>query len=175
MTPSARSPITAQVSSLPATYRSAQKLVAVGPILAPDLLRRMRAVLLDDDDAERRALARPASARKAARSTWRRAASWRSTVTPSATGTPAAREHRLGAVLLHGERRGEHAGMGVRNSQDLEQTLDRAVLADRAMQRVEGDVGLQREQHFGDVAADIDARDAIAARLQRVGAALSRN
>ena len=46
--------------------------------------------------------------------------------------------------------------------EDLEDALDAAVLAERPVQRVEGDVGPQLGEHLGDVAADIDARDAVA-------------
>ena len=62
---------------------------------------------------------------------------------PTATGTPAAAITTLALSLLHGERRGEHAGMRVGDAQDLQQALDRAVLAEAAVQRVEGDVGLE--------------------------------
>ena len=63
--------------------------------------------------------------------------------------------------------------MRVGNAQNLEHALDRAVFADPAVQRVEGDVRLQLGEHVGDVAADVDARDAIAGALERVGAAAS--
>ena len=49
--------------------------------------------------------------------------------------------HDFGDVLIHGERRGERAGMAVGNLQDLKQALNGAVLAGTAMQQVEGDVG----------------------------------
>ena len=42
------------------------------------------------------------------------------------------REHDLGEILLHRQRGGEHARMGVGNAQDFEHALDRPVLADRA-------------------------------------------
>ena len=58
----------------------------------------------------------------------------------------------LRLVLVHGERRGEHAGMRVGDAEDLEHALDRAVLAERPVQRVEDDVGLQLREHLGDVA-----------------------
>ena len=66
-------------------------------------------------------------------------------------------QHHLGEVLLHGQRRSEHAGMGVGNAQDFQHALDRAVLADPPVQRIEGDVGLEPGEHFGDVAVDVDA------------------
>ncbi len=68
----------------------------------------------------------------------------------------------LRLFLVHGERGGQHARMGVGNLQHLEDALDRAVLAKGAVQRVEGDVGLQFLQHGGDVALNIDARYPIA-------------
>ena len=63
--------------------------------------------------------------------------------------------------------------MGVGDALDFQDALQRAVLAGRAMQHVEGDVGLERLQHGRDFAADIDARDAEALPLQRVGAGLA--
>ena len=61
--------------------------------------------------------------------------------------------------------------MGVGDAQDLEHALDRAVLAEASVQGVEGDVGLQPGERVGDRAVDVDAGDAIADRLERVGAA----
>ena len=63
--------------------------------------------------------------------------------------------------------------MRVGNGEIFEDALDRAVLAERAVQRVEGDIGLELGKHGADVAADVDARDAIAFRLKRVGAGIS--
>ena len=60
--------------------------------------------------------------------------------------------------------------MGVGDFEIFQDALDRAVLAERPVQRVEGDVGLELGQDGGDVAADIDPRDAIAFRFQRIGA-----
>ena len=84
-------------------------------------------------------------------------------------------EDDLGLVLLHGERRGEDAGMGVGQAQDLEQALDRAVLAEAAVQRVEDDIGLRREvlEHGRDVRPDVDRRDPIALPLERLAAGLA--
>ena len=61
--------------------------------------------------------------------------------------------------------------MGIGDAQDFEHALDRAVFAAAAVQRVEGDVGLEAGERGGDVAVDVDPADAIAARFQRVGAA----
>ena len=63
--------------------------------------------------------------------------------------------------------------MTVRNADDLEHALQRAVLARAAVQHIERDVGLERREHARDVAADIDPGDAIALPLRRVGAGLA--
>ena len=47
--------------------------------------------------------------------------------------------------------------MAVGDLQDLQEALDRAVLAGPAMQHVERDIGLRSHQHRRDVAVDIDA------------------
>ena len=46
----------------------------------------------------------------------------------------------------------------------------RAVLARRAVQRVEDEIGLRRGKARGDVAAHVDPGDAVAERLERIGA-----
>ena len=60
--------------------------------------------------------------------------------------------------------------MGIGNFEIFEDALDRAVLSERAMQSVEGDIGTKLGKHGGDIAIDVDARDAVAFRLQRIGA-----
>ncbi len=50
-------------------------------------------------------------------------------------------EDVLGALLVHGERRGQDARMGVGHPQQFEQALHAAILAPAAMQRVEDDIG----------------------------------
>jgi hypothetical protein len=60
--------------------------------------------------------------------------------------------------------------VGVRDGENLEDALERAVLARAAVQHVESDVRLECLQQRGDVAADVDAGDAIALPLQRLGA-----
>jgi hypothetical protein len=80
----------------------------------------------------------------------------------------------LRLMLVHGERRGEHAGMGVGNVQDLQHALDRAVLAIGSMQGIEDGIWPQACEHLGDVARHIDARDSVACLFQRLGARLSR-
>ena len=80
-------------------------------------------------------------------------------------------QHRLGLGLVHGQRRGQDAGVGVGDGQRLQHALDAAVLAPVAVQGVEADVGLQAGQHLGQVAAGVDAADLGAQPLQRLGAA----
>ena len=57
---------------------------------------------------------------------------------------PVILQDELGAVLLHRQRRGEHARMGVRNGEDLQEPLDRTVLAGPPMQHIERDIRLGR-------------------------------
>src|SRR5229473_2193629 len=63
--------------------------------------------------------------------------------------------------------------MRVGDAQALEHALDRAVLAARAVQRVEDDVGARRErgEERFEVARHVDAAYVVADRSQRVGAA----
>ena len=60
--------------------------------------------------------------------------------------------------------------MAVGDAEDFQKALQRAVLAGPAVQHIERDVGLGGGQGRGDVAADIDRRDAIAAAAERIGA-----
>ena len=55
----------------------------------------------------------------------------------------ARREHQLHHRLVHADRGGEHAGADVRDVGELEQTLDRAVLAVRAVQHREDHVEVE--------------------------------
>ena len=80
------------------------------------------------------------------------------------------RQHGLGPVLVHGQRRGQHAGVGIGNGQGLEHPLHTAVLAPHAVQGVEGDVGLQLSQDLGQVATGGDAADPRDLPLKRLGA-----
>jgi hypothetical protein len=83
-------------------------------------------------------------------------------------------EDGLGQILLHGECRGEHARMAVGHADRFQDPLDRSVLTRPAMQQIEGNVGPERLQHRGDVAADVDASRLVALCLQRLGAGLAR-
>ena len=60
--------------------------------------------------------------------------------------------------------------MRVGDAKDFKETLQRAVLAGPAVKHVERDVGLGGGQARGDVAGDVDRRDAIAAAAERIGA-----
>src|SRR4029079_1692473 len=71
------------------------------------------------------------------------------------------------ALLMHGERRSQHAGMRVRNAENLKDSLHAAILAELAVQRVEARIRLQRMKLAGDAVADIDLGDAVAFLTQR--------
>ncbi len=62
-------------------------------------------------------------------------------------------KQRLGIVLLHGDGGGHDAGMAVRNAEDLQETLQRAVLAGPAVQHIERGVRLGSGERRCDVAA----------------------
>ena len=60
--------------------------------------------------------------------------------------------------------------MAVGDADDLQESLQRAVLARPAVQEVERDIGFHGREHRGDVAADVDAGDPVAEPRERVGA-----
>ncbi len=64
--------------------------------------------------------------------------------------------------------------MGVGDGEILQDALDGAILAERPVQGVEGDIRRERRQHLADVATDVDAGDPIAFLLQRIGARIPR-
>ena len=133
----------------------------------------MGAVLLDDDDPERGAFGdRLQDVGRSERVGPRRLVAVDDA--PMRHGHAGRREHRLGEVLLHRERGSEHARMRIGYAQDLEQALNRAVLAAHPVQGVEGDVGPELRQRVGDGPVDVDAGDAVADRLEGVGALASR-
>ena len=67
---------------------------------------------------------------------------WESVITAyGPTGARALEDH-LHEVLVHARRGGEHAGADVADVRELEQSLDRAVLAERPVQQREHDVDL---------------------------------
>ena len=47
--------------------------------------------------------------------------------------------------------------MRVGDAEKLQRALDAAVLAEPAVQRIEGDVGFERREHIRDVMAGVDA------------------
>ena len=96
------------------------------------------------------------------------------TTLPSAHGDAGGAHHLLGALLVHGERRGQHAGVRVGDAQQLEQALHAAVLAPAPVQGVEADLGLHLGELLGEIAAGIDARHLVAGAFQRLGAGLAR-
>ena len=63
--------------------------------------------------------------------------------------------------------------MGIGNAENFEQALQRAVLAGPAVQDIKRDIGLDSGQRRGDIAADIDRRNAIIAAAERFGASLA--
>ena len=85
-------------------------------------------------------------------------------------GDAGRRQHGLGLSLVHGQGRGENAGVAVGDLKGLEDALDAAVLAPLPVQGVENDIGLEGGEHLGEVAAGVDAGDLGARPLQAIGA-----
>ena len=83
-------------------------------------------------------------------------------------------EHLLGQHLVDRDDRGGEARMGIGDAHQVEHALHAAVLARRTVQRVEDEIGLRRGKARGDVAAHVDPRDAVAVRLERIGATVAR-
>src|SRR5581483_6216138 len=101
---------------------------------------------------------------------------------------PLVAEHALEDVLVHAERRGEHAGADVRDPGELEQPLHRPVLAERPVQHRKDDIDagelrrdllprqpLSRNESLRTagaelpppLAVDLDREDVVAGRLER--------
>src|SRR6185437_6838488 len=80
-------------------------------------------------------------------------------------------EHILGALLVHGERRVQHARMGVGNPQKFQHALNAAIFAPPAMQRVEHHVRLGGEElGFESLAVvDLDHDETFLAQSLRAG------
>ena len=72
----------------------------------------------------------------------------------------------FGAFLVHGQRGGQHTGVGVGDLQRFEDALHAAVFAVFAMKRIEAGVGLEGCEHGCDVAADVDFGDGVAFRFE---------
>ena len=93
---------------------------------------------------------------------------------PARHGHARRREHRLGLGLVHGQRRGQHPGMGIGQTEGLQHALNAAVLAPGAVQGVEADIGLQVGENRGEIAPGVDAADPGAQPVQGVGAGAAR-
>ncbi len=65
--------------------------------------------------------------------------------------------------------------MAIRNAENFEQALQRAVLARPAVEEVESDLGFRRRESCGDVRSDVDPGDAVAEPVQRVGTSVARS
>lgn len=72
--------------------------------------------------------------------------------------------------LVHGQRRGKNARMGIGNFEIFEDSLNRSVFAEWSVKRVEDHIRAQFLKHRRDVVTDIDARDAIAFAFQSIRA-----
>lgn len=59
--------------------------------------------------------------------------------------------------------------MGIGEAHQIEHPLYRPVLPRHAVERVEDDIGLGLMQAHGDIAAHVDAGDAVALAFQRIG------
>ena len=81
--------------------------------------------------------------------------------------------HHLGAVLLHRQRRRQHAGMAIGNAQNFHHTLNGSILAWAAMQQIERGIRLHFGQLRGDVPVHIDPRHTKACPLRRIGTGLA--
>ena len=143
MTPSATSPITAQVSSLPGNEALDHDMVAIDLALLEDHGGRPVRAAASRYERRRSILPPLASARRARASDGCAAAS--SSVDQLAFGhrNAGGAENRLRLFLVHGERRSEHARMRIGNLQRLEDRRHAAVLAPLAVQRIEGDIGFE--------------------------------
>ncbi len=76
--------------------------------------------------------------------------------------------------LVHGQRRGKNARMGIGNFEIFEDSLNRSVFAEWSVKRVEDHIRAQFLKHRRDVVTDIDARDAIAFAFQSIRASRPR-
>src|SRR5215216_5942518 len=149
-----------------------QDVIAERPIVAIKLLRRTVMILGDDEHPDAGALVdRLDDVRRRQRMLVgglepRHHAAFRHR-------NPRRRQDHLGQILLHGQRRGENAGVAVGHADRFEDALDRSVLTRPAVQHVESDVGLERLQHACNVATDIDPGRAIAVGVERLGTGLT--
>ena len=81
---------------------------------------------------------------------------------------PGGREEDLRDALVHRERAREHVGADVRDVEHLEQALERAVLADRAVRDGEHDLVAAGAQRIGEERIELEPDDAMARLHERV-------
>ena len=81
-------------------------------------------------------------------------------------GEPGVREEDLGGALVHRERAREHARADVRQIEDLEQPLERAVLPHRAVRDGKHDIEAARAERVGQVGVELEADDAMPGLLE---------
>ena len=82
---------------------------------------------------------------------------------------PAAAAMTLARSLSMASAEASTARMRIRDLQIFQNALYGAVFAERPVQCVECDIGVEPLQHLGDVAADIHAGDPVAFGLQGIG------
>ncbi len=94
---------------------------------------------------------------------------------PAVGDRDAGRPHHLfRALLVHGERGGQHARVRVGHADQLQQTLHAAILAPAAVQGIEAHLGLHGAQLIGEIAAHVDEGHLVAGLLQGRAARLAR-
>ena len=81
----------------------------------------------------------------------------------------------LGQLLVDGDHRGGEAAMGVGQAHQVEHPLNGAVLARRAVERVEHQVGLSFRKTQCNVAIHVDPRHPVSEALERIGDVLARD
>ena len=137
--------------------------LAEAPVGAREFLRRVLHVLAHDKDADTRAFGHRLDhvRRRQQMALGRLAARDHHAARHRYAGSL---EHGLGNVLLYGQRGSKHAGMAVRDAEDFQHALQRAVLAGAAVQHIEGDVGFEGAQVRRHLARDVEPADPIAAR-----------
>ena len=87
---------------------------------------------------------------------------------PARHGQPGGHEHRLRRLLVHRDGGGADAGMRIGNAEPVQHALDRAVLAEAAVQRVEhhvrgrGERGDQRAPRSGPTSTGRTSKPAVA-------------
>ncbi len=75
--------------------------------------------------------------------------------------------HVLGALFVHGQRRGQHTGMRIGHPNPFQQTLNAAVFAPTAMQAVQDGIRFDGVQNGNEVGACIDLNHSVSLVPQR--------